>query len=139
MDEDTPLFSVGLVTGGPEASPIRDGLMRFMRRTRAARANWPSASPRINIVFQMSGSLISLDIEGVRATRLRKSDLAILVSAVVPRDLRADGLDAYLRGVLMAAKDEASRLLVKRHFSGDLGEVGRLIDVLARDPLGSQS
>jgi hypothetical protein len=139
MDEDMPLFSVGIITGGPEPTPIRDRLSHFQRRTMTERSKWPNTSPRINLVFQLSGSLVRLEIEGVEATRLRKSDMAIMVSAVVPRDLEPEGIERYLSEVLLATKAKASALLVRRRFAGDLGEVGRFIDHLARDPLGATS
>lgn len=127
MDEPVEVLSVGSVVGGstPTNRRWRDAISELTRAVAEARTE--IASPlNVNVVFQVPGSVVQPDFEGVRTGRFSKGDRLLLVQVALPDEV-PDSPDSYLRGALSNAIDEAEGWARRRSLAPDLQALRELV------------
>lgn len=124
MDDDVHVLSVGVVLGGPTRSLWEAPLERLMSRVSELRQGVES-SLNVNVVFQVPGSVLAPDFQGVRTGRYSRRNRHLMVQVALPSAV-PDDPDGYLRTTLLAAVDEADTWCTKRHMNVDLSPLRRI-------------
>src|SRR2546427_552307 len=90
-DANPAVLSIGVVAGGVRPNPKKwgDAAMALSRRVIAVRESFESPL-HLNVVFQISGEVVSVDWEGVRAGRYDSKTRLLMVQATVPADPPGD-------------------------------------------------
>jgi hypothetical protein len=125
-----------LIGGGrTAANEVWDeAIMALMREVASAREG-VSSDLAVNVVFQVSGSLLQPDFEGVRTGSFRRVDPILMVQvAIHPETSYPDGPPSDLRPVLIdclrAALDAADEWIKRRRKTFDITPLRMVVDSL---------
>ena len=117
-DEEVYVLSVGAIFGGPEKTPWREPVLALQPHVSSARGGIES-SLNVNVVFQVPGSILAPDFEGVRTGSFSKKKALLMVQVALPREM-PDDAPAYLRAAMVNAVDAAENWAARRHKDMDL-------------------
>lgn len=118
MEELPPVLSIGFIVGGPEKTSWKDPLLSIMNRVVKEREGVDS-SLRVNVVFQVPGSVKSPGFEGVRTGSYSRRNNELMVQVALPEQVPANPR-LYLRCCIEAALDEAQSWADRRGMDCDL-------------------
>jgi hypothetical protein len=128
-DEPVQPLSIGSVVGGstPANAGWREAIRELALRVADVREGTESAL-NVNIVFQVPGTILQPDHDGIRTGRYSKADRLLMVQVALP-EAAPDDAAAYLRAAAMRALDEAEAWAAAHRDGVSLDD---LRDVLAR-------
>lgn len=125
-NEDTEPLSIGIVLeAGPQRRRWNDALTRLSRRVSAARPGVETPFG-VNVVFFVPSKLVRLDWTGERTGRYSKKQGLLMIQVALPEE-PPENVDAYLRGRLSAALDEAEKWARKRRVADGLDGLRTLV------------
>jgi hypothetical protein len=126
MDQPIPALSIGSIEGGssPSMSRWRDAITSLT--IEVERAVQDVQSPlNVNVIYQIPGSILQPDFEGVRTGHYSRKDASLIVQAALPDDAPDDAV-SHIRHLLIAAIDEAEEWARRRSIAPDLQALRQL-------------
>ena len=119
METVPNLFSVGINSGGlsPQNREIHETLALFQQEVIRERKQFLNDGLRVNLVFDIPGPIFQPDCEGLVAARFDRKARHLLITAAVPADLTASGVNRYLVQVLSGVVEQARAVVLERRLA----------------------
>lgn len=127
---DDPVLYVGSVLGGTagHTKAWAQAISTVRRRVEAAAPGHESPL-RVDVVFHVSGEVVTTNFTGVRTGRYSASERLLSVQVAVP-DRTSDDPEGEIKALLAQAIDTAESYARKKNLSEKLPELRQLISEL---------
>jgi hypothetical protein len=128
------MISIGAMYGGPELERslsfrLITSVLDATDECTGSSACERDASPAINVVYCVPGTLSSPDWEGVRSAKFSRKQQLLLVQVAVPSELvGSPALKEFLLGSLQKASEVAFEFFRRKRLSFPLAEAKSLVE-----------
>jgi hypothetical protein len=92
------MLYIGTVEGGPELSDCKicKRISSLISLAIALRKEYMDDTSALNVVFHISGSILSVDFSGLRTAKFSKKEKMLMIQVAVPKGLKKSEIDDFL-------------------------------------------
>lgn len=128
------MLYIGAVKGGPEITISKVGrrISSLLLLTENIRKPNLNETGSLNVVFHVSGSIISVDFSGLRTAKFSKKEKMLMIQVAVPEGLEDSMIDDFLITSLKHSATLAKPVFRKAKLEFDEKKYLQLVDEIAK-------
>lgn len=131
MSASPQRLTIGMVTGGPEATAIDQTIRRVAVRISSLQEShrfFDRSTGTLNAVFHLPGRVVRPDYAGLRTAKFSRKQETLMVQVAVPESIVDSSDDAFVFGALRQAAKLAAPVFAKANIPFAPEEFETLLD-----------